>query len=156
AATLPRWHGPDERDVEAFLGFARALRVDGGRAVREELLGLLTRLEPSAHWALLHGDPCPGNDLHTAQGVRFVDFEQAAIGNGLVELAYLHIGFPTCWSSMTFVPELLSRADSAYRATWKAHTGMPVEGLLADACLGWLIRGDALVEAAHRGQGDQL
>ncbi|MGK4585524.1 phosphotransferase [Kitasatospora sp. HPMI-4] len=164
AGLLPRWQGPVQADVDAFLGLAETLEVPVAAGVRGELEDLVHRLRQAPGHALLHGDPCPGNDLHTGDGVRFIDFEQASLGSGLTELAYLRIGFPTCWC-VTAVPEpLLTRAESAYRAVWRAETGTePGGGVgtgpgqdLADACAGWLIRGDALVERARRGSGDQL
>ncbi len=124
--------------------------------VLDELAALLARLDPTPHHALLHGDPCPGNDLRTADGVRFVDFERASLGNGLVELAYFRIGFPTCWCAMSVAAAPLAEVETIYRTTWRGLTGRDVPGDLADACAGWLIQGDALVERAHRGTVDQL
>ncbi|WP_030717222.1 phosphotransferase [Streptomyces griseus] len=115
----------------------------------------LARLHALTH-ALLHGDPCPGNDLRTSDGVRFVDFERASLGNGLVELAYFRIGFPTCWCAMSVTGAPLAEVEDIYRTTWRGLTGHDVPGDLADACAGWLIQGDALVERAHRGTVDQF
>jgi tRNA A-37 threonylcarbamoyl transferase component Bud32 len=156
-AELPRWAGPDAGDVGSFVAFARALGVHDTVGAEDELGELTLRLgKVSRRQALLHGDPCPGNDLHTADGIRFIDFEQASLGNGLMEFAYLRIGFPTCWC-VTAAPEpLLAEAEAAYRIAWREATGTDVEGDLADACAGWLIRGDALVQRAHRGSVDQL
>jgi aminoglycoside phosphotransferase (APT) family kinase protein len=156
AGLLPRWHGPDTGDVRAFVAQAGRLGIAAGPDVSHELAALVDRLKEAPGHALLHGDPCPGNDLYAAGEVRFVDFEQAALGNGLAELAYLRVGFPTCWC-VTEVPEpLLGRAEAAYRTTWHALTGSPPEGDVTDACAGWLIRGDALVQRAHRGDTDHL
>jgi hypothetical protein len=116
----------------------------------------------SAGWTKRRGTPCstgirvPGNDLHTGNGVTFIDFEQAALGNGLVELAYLRIGFPTCWCVTTADAPLLDRAETAYRTAWSTATGTEPQGDLTDACAGWLLRGDALVERAHRETVDHL
>ncbi len=156
AGTLPAWSAPTAADAESFLAFARALDVAVRPGVPDELAGLIARLDPAPHHALLHGDPCPGNDLRTASGVRFVDFEQASLGNGLVELAYFRIGFPTCWCAMSVTGAALDEAEGIYRATWRRLTGTDVPGDLADACAGWLIRGDALVERAHRQSADHL
>jgi tRNA A-37 threonylcarbamoyl transferase component Bud32 len=156
AGTLPGWRGPTPADVESFLSLARTLDVPVRSRVWNELGGLIGRLDPTAHHALLHGDPCPGNDVHTSSGVQFVDFEQASIGNGLVELAYLRIGFPTCWCAMSVANAQLIEAENVYRSTWRDLTGTEVPGDLADACAGWLIRGDALVEKAHRQTIDHL
>jgi hypothetical protein len=156
AGALPPWSGPTAADAESFLAFARALEVPVPSRVADELGALLRRLDPTPHHALLHGDPCPGNDLRTADGVRFVDFERASLGNGLVELAYFRIGFPTCWCAMSVTAAPLTEAEDVYRATWRGLTGRDVPGDLADACAGWLIQGDALVERAHRGTVDHL
>ncbi|MGP3979559.1 hypothetical protein [Streptomyces sp. KR80] len=118
------------------------------------------RLSRTSGIALLHGDPCPGNDLHTVGGLRFIDFEQASLGSGLTELAYLRMGFPTCWCVTAPRSAALEEAEAAYRATWHASTGAghgaDLDASLDDACAGWLLRGDALVERAHRGTGDHL
>lgn len=156
AGLLPAWRGPTRADVGSFLSLAQELEVPVPAGVPAELDALVGRLTGSPGHSLLHGDPCPGNDLHGADGVRFVDFEQASLGNGIVELAYLRVGFPTCWC-VTVTPEpVLAEAEAAYRTTWRAATGTEVAGDLADACAGWLIRGDALVQRAHRGAADHL
>ncbi|MDX3537941.1 phosphotransferase [Streptomyces sp. MB09-01] len=153
---LPRWQGPNQADIESFLRLADALEVPVTSAVSGELDDLVARLDQAPGHALLHGDPCPGNDLHTATGIRFIDFEQASLGSGLMELAYLRIGFPTCWCVTSASEPLLERAEDAYREQWRTVTGSEVRGGLADACAGWLIRGDALVQRAHREGTDHL
>ncbi|KRB68908.1 aminoglycoside phosphotransferase [Kitasatospora sp. Root187] len=153
---LPRWLGPDQADVDSFLRLAEALEVPVAPGVSGELGELVHRLGQAPGHALLHGDPCPGNDLHTADGIRFIDFEQASLGSGLMELAYLRIGFPTCWCVTSASAPLLDRAESAYRTAWRTATGTELHGDLADACAGWLLRGDALVQRAHRGTTDHL
>jgi hypothetical protein len=153
---LPRHAGPTTRDVAAFSALARSLDVPVEPRAREQLEQVCARLAGRDGHALLHGDPCPGNDLHTDTGVRFVDLEQAAIGDGLVELAYLRIGFPTCWCVSDTPTALREQAERAYHEQWRADTGSAPTGDLADACIGWLIQGDALVERAHRGTVDRL
>ena len=156
AGALPVWSGPTHEDVASFLGLAQALGVTVRPGVRDELDGLVDRLGSALGHALLHGDPCPGNDMHTGDGIRFIDFEQAALGNGLVELAYLRIGFPTCWCVTAPTQPLLDAAEAAYRVAWRQATGADVQDGLTDACAGWLLRGDALVQRAQRGTTDHL
>ncbi|MFF5563003.1 phosphotransferase family protein [Streptomyces sp. NPDC012623] len=153
---LPRWQGPNHADVESFLRLAGSLGVPVTPGAADELDDLVSRLDRAPGHALLHGDPCPGNDLHTATGIKFIDFEQASLGSGLMELAYLRIGFPTCWCVTSASEPLLERAEGAYRAAWRAATGTEIQGGLADACAGWLLRGDALVQRAHRDRTDHL
>lgn len=153
---LPAWSGPTRGDIDSFLGLAQTLGRTVPSVVRTELDDLVNRLTHAPGHALLHGDPCPGNDIHTGSGVRFIDFEQAALGNGLMELAYLRIGFPTCWCATAPAQPLLNAAEAAYRTAWRHATGADVQEDLTDACAGWLLRGDALVERAHRGTTDHL
>lgn len=156
SSVLPAWSGPTDDDVQSFLGLAQQLDVAVTSRVRAELDDVLDRLSRTPGHALLHGDPCPDNALHTSSGVRFIDFEQAALGNGLAEVAYLRIGFPTCWCSTSPTQALLDAAETAYRTAWHQATGTDVLGDLTDACAGWLLRGDALVQRAHRGTVDHL
>ncbi|MCM2423664.1 aminoglycoside phosphotransferase family protein [Streptomyces sp. RKAG293] len=153
---LPRWQGPRQADVDSFLRLAAVLEAPVPPGVSGELEALVDRLGRAPGHALLHGDPCPGNDLHTTVGVRFIDFEQASLGSGVMELAYLRIGFPTCWCVTSASEALLERAESAYRTAWHAATGSEMQGDLTDACAGWLIRGDALVQRAYRDGTDHL
>ncbi|MGW5116416.1 phosphotransferase [Streptomyces noursei] len=156
AGVLPFWSGPTHEDIDSFLGLAQTLGVAVPSGVRTELDDLVDRLAQAPGHALLHGDPCPGNDMHTSSGVRFIDFEQAALGSGLVELAYLRIGFPTCWCVTAPTQPLLDAAEAAYRVAWRQATGTDVQDDLTDACAGWLLRGDALVQRAQRGTADHL
>ncbi|MFH8518438.1 aminoglycoside phosphotransferase family protein [Streptomyces gelaticus] len=161
AGALPRWRGPDEADIDSFLSLAGALEVPVAPGMSGELDGLVHRLGQAPGHALLHGDPCPGNDLHTADGTKFIDFEQASLGSGLVELAYLRIGFPTCWCVTAASAAPLDRAESAYRTAWRTATGTELHDDdltvgLTDACAGWLLQGDALVERARRKTADHL
>ncbi|RBQ14817.1 aminoglycoside phosphotransferase family protein [Spongiactinospora rosea] len=155
AGALPTWQGPTEADAEAFAGFAAALGVPVSARARDEISALVERLGAGGH-ALLHGDPCPDNVIVTRHGLRFVDLEQASLGNGLMELAYLRAGFPTCWCSLGIAPAMVAEAERRYRAIWRVLTGTDVPGRLADACAGWLLRGDALVERARRHTADHL
>jgi hypothetical protein len=153
---LPPAAGPTARDAESFFALARAVGVPVAARAEAELAALLDRLAPGPHHALLHGDPCPGNDLRTPDGVRFVDYERAALGKGLTELAYYRMAFPTCWCALSVTGTPLLEVEDVYRSTWRSRTGKEVPGDLADACAGWLVQGDTLVERAHRGTADQL
>jgi hypothetical protein len=156
AGALPAWAGPGPADIRAFTGLAERLQVPVPPRLPDELEGLVGRLSPAGDRALLHGDPCPDNAVHTAAGIRFIDLEAAALGSGQSELAYLRIGWPTCWCATSAPGPELAEAESAYRSTWRSVTGTDLAGSLADACAGWLIRGDALVERAERGGSVQL
>jgi len=156
AGALPAWDGPGRDDARAFTRLAARLGVPVPARATAELDSLVERLNAPGHYALLHGDPCPGNAVRTAGGMVFVDLEQASLGHGYTELAYLRAGFPTCWCATSVAEPGLQEAEEAYRSTWRAVTGAEVSGNLAEACAGWLIRGDGLVEKAYRGRTDQM
>lgn len=141
AGLLPRQKIPDPAP---FLRFVRAMGVEIGGAEAELVF------EDTGRYDLLHGDPCAGNDMYTDQGARFVDLEGAALGDGLAEVVYLRIGFPTC-ATVTETPrELREAAEQAYFEE-RGFTA-PLE----DACVRWWVNGDALVQRAERDGTDHL
>lgn len=142
-------------DLEAFGRMCATLEVDPAPA-EPELTDLLERLTDGPRTALLHGDPCMGNLLTKGDVVRFVDFEQAAHGDGATELSYLRIGFPTCGLNPVVPAPEVERAEDVYRSSWLAAGGSGEPGSVADQCVGWLLRSDALVQRAERGQRDQF
>jgi tRNA A-37 threonylcarbamoyl transferase component Bud32 len=156
ADALPAWAGPGRADARAFVSLAERLGVPVPASLAASLDSMVERLNAAGHHALLHGDPCPDNAMRTDSGIMFVDLEQASLGDGRAELAYLRTGFPTCWCAASAPDPVLRQAEAAYRSAWRARTGTDVSGDLAEACAGWLIWGDGLVERAHRGQADQL
>ncbi|HWO67872.1 MAG TPA: phosphotransferase, partial [Umezawaea sp.] len=90
---LPPAEVPTPSDLDAFRRFSAEF---GLTTPDDELESLPERL--SGGYDLVHGDPCVGNALPVDGRAWFLDFEHAALGNGLTELAYLRIGFPTCWN----------------------------------------------------------
>lgn len=121
---LPLWRGPTPADVAAFLRLARELDVGVPPRAAAELSQCVERASGWPADALLHGDPCPGNEARTSAGLRFVDFEQAALGPGLVELAYLRMAFPTCWCAVSIPEPQIVAAEAAYRAV-SSHGDRP-------------------------------
>src|SRR4029077_17347865 len=96
AGALPAWDGPGRDDARAFTRLATRLGGPVPAGVNAAVGGLVERLNAPGQHALLHGDPCPDNAVRTAGGMVFVDLEQASLGDGCAELAYLRIGFPPC------------------------------------------------------------
>ncbi|MBB5869268.1 hypothetical protein F4553_002647 [Allocatelliglobosispora scoriae] len=156
AGVLPPAAQPTGEDIEAFLRLCRALGVAIPAGVPVELAALVERLGDGYAHALLHGDPCIGNVLPVGERAIFIDFEGASLGSGLAELAYLRMGFPTCWQVLPVSDGPLAEAEAAYHRVWRELTGSALPGDLADHCAGWLLRNDALVERAERGQRDQF
>jgi hypothetical protein len=144
--------------VEAFLRLARRLGVSVPPSAETELVAVLERLAHGGDDALLHGDPCPDNAVATDDGIRFVDLEGAQRGPAMLELAYLRIGFPTCscWCVKALPSAHVTAAESAYRDTRQSLAGTQPVGDLVEACVSWLIQGNALVERARRRSTDHL
>jgi hypothetical protein len=87
------------------------------------------------------GDICPDNNLMTAGGVRFIDFENADFHSVFLDAAYLRMPFSTCWCVFALPGGLAAQAESAYRTLVSA-----VFGELADDAV-WS-RGVRLATAA--------
>jgi Phosphotransferase enzyme family len=153
---IPCYRGPDNDSVEAFLQLARRLGVPVPPTAETELIAVLERVARSGDVVLLHGDPCPDNAVATADGIRFVDLEAAHRGPAMLELAYPRIGFPTCWCVKALPPAHITAAESAYHDTRQSPPSARTHDDLADACVSWLIQGDALVERARRRSTDHL
>ena len=143
---LPAAEVPTEADVAAFRRLCAAFDLT---TPDDELEPLPERL--SGGHQLIHGDPCVGNALPIGGRAWFLDFERAALGNGLMELAYLRIGFPTCWNLAVVPDAVAAEAEAAYRALCPDATGT-----VAEHCVGWLLRGDALVPRDGRDGRDHL
>jgi Phosphotransferase enzyme family len=64
-----------------------------------------------------HGDPCPDNNVVTADGsVVHFDFEFARARPALVDGSYVVVPFPTCWCVNAIPSALRSEITDTYRA----------------------------------------
>ncbi len=61
------------------------------------------------------GDICPDNNLITGAGIRFLDFESAAVYSAFLDAAYLRMPFSTCWCVFRLPADLAAQAESVYR-----------------------------------------
>jgi hypothetical protein len=150
AGTLPAWRPPGLPEARAFLQVATTMEVPVPSSVPGELEQLLVRLHRAGGHDLLHGDPRPGHDLYAGGAVRFLDLEAAALGDGLIELSYLRVGFPSGRAAPGTAGAELLAAESAYRQAYRSAAGTEPAGDLAAACVGWLISGAARAERAGR------
>ena len=156
AGALPAWSGPSAADAESFLAFARALEVPVPPGLPDELAGLIGRLDPAPTMRCCTGIRAPATTCAPPRA-------SASSTSSRRHWATAWSSWPTSASASRPAgapcrrPARRSRRPSAaYRATWRNLTGTDVPGDLADACAGWLIRGDALVERAHRQSADHL
>ena len=91
--------------------------------------------EPGPWAALVHGDPCPDNTVIRADGtVALFDFEHAGCGHALLDAAYFHLPFPTCWCVNRLPRDVAADADAAYRdARGELGADSSYDGALAAA-----------------------
>ena len=62
------------------------------------------------------GDICPDNNMLTAAGIRFLDFESAGFHSAFLDAAYIRMPFSTCWCVFRLPAELTAAAEAAYRS----------------------------------------
>ena len=73
--------------------------------------------EPGPFLAFAPGDTCPDNHRLRDDGtLRFFDFEFAGFRHALLDAAYLHLPFPTCWCVNRLPDGLPDRLEDTYRA----------------------------------------
>ena len=119
--SLATEHTPTEwlcDDVPAFLAINTALGLSNDRRMLEEARGIAATLirRPERH-AFSSGDCCPDNHIVTATGdICFIDFEKGCFRHPLLDLAYLHMPFPTCWCVNRLPDIAVTHAETAYRA----------------------------------------
>lgn len=118
---LPRRIG-EIPDLLTNLSFAVPDRL--GDDLDQVIAGLLT---PGPFEVFSPGDICPDNNLLTAGGVRFIDFESADFHSVFLDAAYLRMPFSTCWCVFALPVDLAGGAQTEYR---KLVTGVLPE--LAD------------------------
>jgi aminoglycoside/choline kinase family phosphotransferase len=94
----------------------------GGTLPEDEVALIAGRLQaPGPFLALVHRDPCPDNVLLSSDGTAtLIDFEFSAPGHALLDLAYLRMGFPTCWCAGRLPDAVAARVERAYRTALAA------------------------------------
>lgn len=96
-------------ELMTSLAFAVPDRLD------DDLAQVAALLEPGECEVFSPGDICPDNNLLTAGGVRFIDFESAEFHHVFLDAAYLRMPFSTCWCVFALPDGLAAEAEAAYR-----------------------------------------
>ena len=161
------------RPSESYL--ARLPAFIRGVADRAGLLGVAARagldsdleevavfLESDQHVIFSPGDICPDNNLLTAAGVRFLDFEEAGFYSVFLDAAYIRMPFSTCWCVFRLPSEFSKEVEAAYRAqicalwpeladdanwqpgVWRAVAAWTLSSM--GWLLEWSLKGDAPME----------
>ena len=103
--------------------------------------------DPGPLNVLVHGDPCPDNNVIRADGsVALFDFEWGSRGSALLDAAYLHLPFPSCWCANSIPDDVVRDAEEAYRSAFVVSDSSFASGLAAAAVawcvstVGWSLR----------------
>jgi hypothetical protein len=153
--------GPDPRraseemfrsDFSSLLGVAAELGVrpsrdccDEGEDVAAAIFG-----EPGPFLALTSGDACPDNAVLRGGAIAFVDFERADLRHALLDLAYLPLGFPTCWCAGALPDALVAEALHTYRSATRGAFRQWDEEPLFEHALHRAIAAVAVMASAER------
>jgi hypothetical protein len=126
------------------------VRVPAG--VAAELRAVADAVSPARYPVFSPGDICPDNNLLTAAGIRFLDFESAGIYSAFLDAAYIRMPFSTCWCVFRLPAEIALAAEAAYRDQVAAvHPGLADDSVWAAglraavaawsaSSFGWLLR----------------
>jgi hypothetical protein len=112
----------------ALLGVRPASGAEA--ALEAELEAVCEVLDPGHYPVFSPGDMCPDNNLLTAEGVRFVDFESAGFHSAFLDAAYIRMPFSTCWCVFRLPPALAADAEAAYRVqVRRLHPGLASDAI---------------------------
>jgi hypothetical protein len=113
---------PDSSSVLGLVKMAQTLNVElrNEDAVVQELRDCFSE-SFSAHGefaALIHADLCPDNCmvLNKRGDICILDFEFSRPGNAIMDVAFLRLGFPTCWCAGRLSRAVVRASEKAYRA----------------------------------------
>ena len=115
--------GPDSGPAEHWLrrrigeipGLLAGLSIPAPPGLRRELAEVAAIFDQRRQDVFSPGDICPDNNLLTAGGVRFVDYERAGFHPAFLDAAYLRMPFSTCWCVFRLPDGLRARAERVYR-----------------------------------------
>ena len=112
SAGRPHWL---ERRIWEIPGLLSEFSIEVPRGLDDDLAQVASLVAPSEFDVFSPGDICPDNNLVTAAGVKFIDFENAGIHSAFLDATYLRMPFSTCWCVFRLPDELAQSAQASYR-----------------------------------------
>jgi hypothetical protein len=106
-----------ERRIFEIPGLLEAMSVEAPEPLDADLHEVASVLRPGKYDVFSPGDICPDNNLITAAGVKFIDFENAEFHSAFLDAAYLRMPFSTCWCAFRIPAEVAEEAEQEYRST---------------------------------------
>lgn len=104
-----------ERRIWEIPGLLSDFSIEAPGGLGDDLSLVASLLAPSEFDVFSPGDICPDNNLVTAAGVKFIDFENAEFHSVFLDAAYLRMPFSTCWCVFRLPDELAQSAQTHYR-----------------------------------------
>jgi hypothetical protein len=103
-------------------------------------------LDAGPAFVLSHCDPCPDNNRLVDGELLHFDFEFACFRHALLDGAYAHSPFPTCWCVNRLPDRLLPSLEAAYRTELARAVPEVADDAwfgraLVTACAYWLLAG---------------
>jgi hypothetical protein len=112
SAGRPHWL---ERRIWEIPELLSGFSIQAPPGLSDDLAEVASLVAPSEFDVFSPGDICPDNNLVTAAGFKFIDFENAGIHSAFLDAAYLRMPFSTCWCVFRLPDELAQSAEARYR-----------------------------------------
>jgi hypothetical protein len=90
------------------------VRVPG--QIEADLRVVADAIAPNRYPVFTPGDICPDNNLITAGGIRFLDFETADVYSVFLDAAYIRMPFSTCWCVFRLPAQVATATEAVYRS----------------------------------------
>ena len=104
-----------ERRIFQIPALLASLSIPAPARLASDLAEVAGIVRPGQPQVFSPGDICPDNNLLTAGGVRFIDFESAEFHSVFLDAAYLRMPFSTCWCVFRLPDRIGRAAEAAYR-----------------------------------------
>jgi hypothetical protein len=104
------------RRIREVPGLLEKVAVSPPAGLSDDLAAIADIAAPGECDVFSPGDICPDNNLVTAAGVRFIDYESAEFHSVFLDAAYLRMPFSSCWCVFRLPGELARAAEARYRA----------------------------------------
>ena len=102
-------------------------------------------------------DACPDNNIRTATGLRFIDFEGATVAHPAWDVAYLRVPWPSCLVRLADAryrrrtgPAGLARAASSWNCAQRYRTWLVSNGCRDPSGVAGLVSGDGRLVPTRR------
>ncbi len=114
-----------ERRIFQIPALLASLSIPAPARLASDLAEVAGIVRPGQPQVFSPGDICPDNNLLTAGGVRFIDFESAEFHSVFLDAAYLRMPFSTCWCVFRLPDRIGRAAEAAYRDLGRPSLSRP-------------------------------